>query len=204
MRTFIRKNSDLAFGELNPWLVVNQEVETLKVSDTYGNYGQKVDACDAGDSIELLSSKAVEIANRVALEYDEDAESFEIGDFISACDNNDIYDDVLAAVSELKEFEDYTIWASTVEGFNYWDGSNWQTVTVSCEVGEPSHEILTDDDLIKELDEAIDEKSFIKEGFGTRIYESEKYYIVENSFASHFELYEIYDKEETDFEDISK
>lgn len=204
MRTFIRKNSDLVSSiELNPWLVVNQEVETLKVSDTYGNYGQKVDACDAGDSIELLSSKAVEIANRVALENDEDAESFEIGDFISACDNNDIYDNVLAAVSELKEFEDYTIWASTVEGFNYWDGSNYQTVTVACEVGDPSHEVLTDADLIKELDEALDEKCFVENVFGAKVYETEKFYFVENMFASHFELYAIYDKETTYLSDIA-
>lgn len=204
MRTFIRLNTDLISPcDFNPWLAINQEIETLNVSDTYGNYGQKVDAYTAGDAIQLLSSKAVSLANKIALENDEDAGAFKTGDLVSAIDNNDIYDDVLNVVSGLKEYEDYTMWCSTVEGFNFWNGNNFQTVTVSCEVGEPSHAILTDETLIKELNEAIDEKSFIKEGFGTKTYDSEKFFIIENSFASHFEMYEVYDKEEVELNNLS-
>lgn len=194
---FIKENT---FGENKsvPFLAISKnEIKTLNDSDTYNNYGQKVSACDAGDSIELKSEKAIEVANRIALEIDLDY-TYEIGSFISAFeDDSELYDGL---INELTEDEDYSLYCSTSKGFNYWDGSNWKTVTVWSEVGEPSHESIDDEDLEKELNEAIEKSELVKDGFGRKIYETEKYWIVDSNFQNHFEAYEIYKKDEFELE----
>jgi len=186
-------------NEVKPWLAISEDViETLNDSDTYGNYGQKVSAYDAGDSIELRSQKAVNTANKTAKELELD-QDFEIGSIVSAFDNIELYDNI---IDDIEEDEDYLLYCSTSEGFNYWDGSNWKTVTVSSEVGEPSHELIDDEVLEKELNNAIEESEFVKEGFGRKVYETEKYWIVDSNFQNHFESYEVYNKDEFELEDL--
>ncbi len=189
---FITENT---FGENKrvPFLAISENaIETLKDSDTYdNNYGQIVSAYNAGDAIKLKSENAVEVADKIAHELELE-ETFEIGSFISAFDNIELYNNI---IEELTEDEDYFGYFSTSKGFNFWDGSNWKTVTVSSEVGEPTHELLDDNDLENKLNQAIENSTFVNEGFGRRIYETEKYWIVDNNFQGHFESYEIYEKE---------
>ena len=118
---------------------------------------------------------------------------------VSAFDNIELYDNI---VEELTEDEDYFGYYSTSKGFNFWNGNNWNTVTVISEVGEPTHELLDDNDLENELNQAIENSTFVKEGFGRRIYETEKYWIVDNNFQGHFEAYEIYDKEYFEIDEL--
>ena len=186
-------------NEVKPWLAISEDViGTLNDSDTYGNYGQKVSAYDAGDSIELRSQKAVDTANNTAKELELDQE-FEIGSIVSAFDNIELYDNI---IDDIEEDEDYLLYCSTSEGFNYWDGSNWKTVTVSSEVGEPSHDMLSDDDLEDELNDAIENSEFVKEGFGQKVYETEKYWVVDNYCQGHFEAYMVYPKEFVEIEEL--
>lgn len=183
-----------------PYLAIGaNRIETLNDSDTYTNYGQQVSAYDAGDNIELKSENAIEMANKIALELDLEKE-FNVGSFISAFeDGSELYDEIKYS---LTEDEDYVLYCSTLDGFNFWNGHNWQTVSVSCEFGEPSHELIDDEELEEELNNTIKESEFVKEGFGRKIYETDKYWIVDNYCEGHFEAYQIYNKEEFELEEI--
>lgn len=192
---FIQKNYD--DNSATPFLAISTPLESLKLSDTYGDYGRAVQPDEAGDSIELKTVKAVETANHVA-EFLELEVSFEIGSIINSFENLELYNNIFEQLSE----EDYVGYFNMVEGFNYFDGNNWATVTVKTDIGEPSHTLIDDDDLISELNQAIEDSEFVSEGFGTRKYETEKFLIVSSQFASHFESYEIYDKSTISTEEL--
>lgn len=191
---FIQKNYD--DNSVSPFLAIPTPLEDLKLSDTYSNYGQAVQPEDAGDSIELKSDKAVSVANQVAEELELDVH-FEIESVINSYDNSELYDNVFKQLSN----EDYTGYFNMVVGFNYWDGNNWATVTVKTDIGESSHTLIEDENLINELNQAIENSEFVSEGFGTKTYETDKYMIVNSQFAS-FESYEIYDKSTINTEEL--
>lgn len=192
---FIQKNYNDCSS--NPFLAISTSIEYLKLSDTYGNYGQAVQPEDAGDSIELKTIKSVEIANQVAEELELE-DIFEIGSIINSFENSELYGNVFEQLSD----EDYNGYFNMVEGFNYWDGSNWATVTVNTDIGESTHTLIDDEELISELNQAIEDAEFVSEEFGTRRYETEKYLIISSQFASHFESYEIYDKSTINIDEI--
>lgn len=188
--SFIKENDSTA----TTWLAINSNsVKTLRICETYDRYGQEVSHYDAGDNIELNSDKAVEIANRVGREGDSDA-TFEVGDYVSAYDNSDIFDDVYEALQNEASEEDYTEFFDTVEGFNFFNGSNWQTITVRDDFNEPTHELCDDQALIDRMNKAIEVMNFVKEENGKRFFETEDFEIVESAWASDFEAYQITEK----------
>lgn len=172
----------------------SEKLETLNVSDTYDNYGQSVSPEDAGNGITLLSQKAVDIANQSYhdnhSDYDdtEILQHFSVGDYLSAYENKEYSD--LVGNTELKVDEDYSENFPTCKGFNYWDGSNWKSVIVDYEYGEANFEIVDNEDLSKRLNEAIQNKQFLKEGFGAKYYETEEFEIEYNycqgTWASYY------------------
>lgn len=171
------------------------KIETLNVSDTYSGYGQKVDAGDAGDHLELLTDKAVKIANDTynkehsdLEDYDEYIIKFSKGDIISAYDFRSEYD---AVVEQTVEDDDYQPFKETCKGFTYWDGHNWQTITVEQENGAPSHSIVDEEDLTEELNEAITNKSFKEKGFGFDLYERGQWVITDGYYQGVWAAYEI-------------
>lgn len=172
--------------------ISSDRIETLRVSSTYTNYGQMVDTSDAGDSVTLDSQKAVDIANKAYYEHtDEDEKNrYELEDFVLDYDDPNTFSAVSGS-SELVEGVDYTYNAETCKGFNYWDGNNWASVIVEYENGseEAPFEIVSDEDLIKELNNAIEEKTYVKNEFGEKIYHSGKYKVTYSQFASSWEDY---------------
>ena len=176
------------------YLAISQEIETLAMSDTYGNCGQKIDAGDAGDYCELLTENAVKLANEYNEENDDETR-YVIGDIINAYNNSYLYDHLSENCSE----GDLEFQKSGLKGFNYWDGSNWATVSVEADYGETSHTLIEDEELIEKLNKAIDEKEFVKEGFGTETYKTDEYVIVQSNFQGNFESYEIFPISEHDF-----
>lgn len=191
---FIKENT---FGDNKevPFLAIPEtSINNMNISDTWGDYGQTVSASDVGDSIELKTDLAVEIANEKAKELELDI-IFSVGGFILSYVYDELYDFL---IDNLNEHEDYVKYCSTCEGFNYWGGSNFKTITVSCEFGEPSHMLIDDEALISELNEAIEDSVFVCEGFGTKKYETEKYIVIDNYCQGHFEAYEVYEKEIVD------
>lgn len=193
---FIKKNT-FDTNEEVPFLAVSEtSINNMNISDTWGKYGQSVSASDVGDSIGLKTDLAVEIAKEKAKEIGlGDDINFSIDSFISSYDYNELYDFLL---ENLSEGEDYVKYCLTCDGFNYWDGSNYKTITVSCEIGEPSHILIDDESLISELNEAIESSVFVCDGFGTKKYETEKYIVIDNYCQGHFEAYEVYEKEMAD------
>lgn len=192
---FLTEN--LSEGTTKYFAIDSAKIETLNVSDTYDQYGQNVSASDAGDSIELLSNSAVSIANGES-ENDQN-NGYEIGNIISAYDNGATFDLILDD-KLLKEGVDYNSYKETVKGFTYWDGHNWKTVTTQVENGEPTHEIVTDETLIAELNKAIEEKELEGEGFGRKIYKGNGFVIVDSFWEGTWSEYEIVPEDEYEME----
>lgn len=188
---FIKPN----FGDYpeRNWLAISKgRIETLNVSDTYGNNGQIISNSDAGDSLELISEKSVKFANDKFNEANEEyINKFKIGDFIYDYDFGNEFD---AVQGNCIEGEDFVFYKSTVKGFNFWNGHSWETITVSVEEGEPSHELNEDEELENELNQVIENMVFVKESHGKRQFETDEYIIIESAFADDFEAYEIIEK----------
>lgn len=188
---FIKPN----FGDYpeRNWLAISKgRIETLNVSDTYGNNGQIISNSDAGDSLELISEKSVKFANDKFNEANEEyINKFKIGDFIYDYDFGNEFD---AVQGNCIEGEDFVFYKSTVKGFNFWNGHSWETITVSVEEGESSHELNEDEELENELNQVIENMVFVKESHGKRQFETDEYIIIESAFADDFEAYEIIEK----------
>lgn len=183
-----------------PILVVSSEIETLNIADTYNQYGAKVGHTDAGDySIKNISYSDAYwdmlAAVRSKYNIDETIEfDIDVEDLVAT-------EEIGVGAAELKDFceewckENETF--NTIEGFNYWDGRNWQTVTTFCEFNEPSHEVIE----VPGLTEELDNISFIESKGGRDFYESENYWIVESHHQGYFEKYSVYPKSEFEYED---
>ena len=167
------------------------QIETLNVSDSYDQYGQKVSASDAGDYLELTDRTAAQFANDCYNEQedneDDDRENpYSAGMNINAFDNSGLFEAVcdepaLGVVTHRTQFQ----------GFNFWDGSNWKTVSVETIEDNNEYEIETDETIIARLKEAIENKEQFSEGFGLTTYRYKDVEIVESQFASAWEQYEI-------------
>jgi len=206
MYTFIKENEETR-DTTTPecYLAITDDtIESLIYADTYGDFGQIVGADNAGDSIELTSDKTKSILKEV--ETDTDSEAILENDcLVQAYNNkNDLYETLLERLQEECSDEDYTLMQEEVQGFTFWNGSNHETVITSFDNLDynPTHEEINENSLIDELNEAIENCEFVKEGFGRKIYETEKYWIEENYCEGHFESYAIYNKENVDLEEI--
>lgn len=203
MKKYMFLTDNYSEGQDIYYAIHESEIETLFVSHTYVN-GQLISDSDAGDYITINSENAVKIANDAYNEYYADdaddereyVEKFSIGDIISAYDFANVYSNVRSAC---EENIDYTDFRTTCRGFNYFDGNNWQTITVACEFGETSHKILDDKDLIHELNEAIEKREFEAEGFGKKIYTAGDYVVVDDYCQGKWASYKVMTKEDYEF-----
>ena len=188
-------------GTVKYFAIDVEKIETLRESDTYGPYGQQVSPQDAGNSLTLLTQAAVDVANKAYhdyhAEYDdtEVLQHYSISDVILAYESSNDYDAIVE--SSLIENEDYSIESPYVKGFTYWDGSNYKTVVVEREFeSNISHEIVKDEDLIEELNQAIEDKEYVKSEFGKEKYQSGNWEIVDNHCQGSWSSYEISEIEE--------
>ncbi|SHJ06330.1 hypothetical protein SAMN05443429_10899 [Cruoricaptor ignavus] len=163
-------------------------IETLRVSETYDQYGQRVSPEDAGACLYLLTEKACEVAKSFHLEQYEERE-YRMGEAILAYEDK-AFDEV---VDETEEGEDYERDEETCEGFNYWDGSNWQTVVIKYNQSDywTGWEIVDDEELEKKLNQAIEDMEFESEGGGFRRYTADGYEIEESFYSSSWESYSL-------------
>jgi hypothetical protein len=76
-------------------------------------------------------------------------------------------------------------------GFNYWDGSNWKTVTTQSDNEETNYSIVNDDLLTEELNEAIENRELEKESFGIKTYTSSEWVVFQSQYASDFETFSV-------------
>lgn len=192
--TFLVKNFD---DEKRYFAIPSDKLETLRLSKTYNEFGQQVGTYDMGDSIELKSEKAVELANKIAKEQDESYHFVE-ADMVNGYEHSDIFDLVEDAFKDvgLKSGEDYMLYAEEAQGFDYIDGANYHTVTVSQDHGEPGYKEVEDEELVKELNEAIENMAFDHKLHGITVYRSGDWKIESSQYAGSWESYSI-----TDWED---
>jgi len=183
----------------NPILAISCEIETLAMSDTYGNYGQKVSPSDAGDYCLLLTQNAVKVANEYN-EQNDNENSYVIDDVINAYEDRYLYNNLSESCKE----GDLEFYKATLEGFNYYDGNNWATVSVDADFGETSHTFVKDEELIKKLNEAIESKEWVNDGFGTKTYQTDEFIIIDNFCQGHFESFEIYERDEYEMTTMSE
>lgn len=181
------------------------KIETIAISDTYDKYGQKISSYETGDSLELLTKKAVKVANDAyndyhycdSNEYNEYIEKWAVGDIIYAYDYAcEGYDAVIES-KDLQEDIDYCLYREACKGFNYFNGHNWQTITISSNSFEPSHILIENKELIKKLIEAIENKEVASlNNRGVDIYkykdeEGSEYIIKVSHFQTSWASYEI-------------
>lgn len=194
MSSYIFLTENYSEGSSTTYYAIPEDkIETMALSDTYSNYGQQVSAHDAGDSFTIDTEEAATKINNY-LEEEEREEKFKQGDYISAYEHCSIYSDILNNVEFEKEEIEHI--KQSCDGFNYWDGHNWRTVTTSLEHGESSYAILEDEELIKELNEAIENKEFEKEGFGKKVYTAEGWVITDNYCQGTWASFEVMSKED--------
>lgn len=178
------------------YAISKDRIKTIPLSGTYTDYGQCVDPGEAGDGVTLLTQKAVDIANAGWEEQYGDRDDFDpnkwnIGDTVYANNEGMSFDYIVNSYSELIEGSDIEWHKLTCEGFNYHDGHNWKTVSVACDYAEVSHDLVTDEKLIRSMNRAIKNRNYFKEEFGKRYYESRKYEIVQTQFPNDFSAYQI-------------
>jgi hypothetical protein len=186
--TFLKERFE---NEEKYFAIPADKVERLRASKTYDHFGQLVGTENTGDYIDLLTLTAVEIVNKVC-EEQEIEDRFEVLDTIRGYDNCNIFDLVEEALEEQAEAgRDYDLHYDTCEGFDYHDGSNWQTVVVDQEGEEPRYEVITDEALMQELTSAIEGMEFTRELAGGREYSYEGYMITTSQWAGDWAEYEI-------------
>lgn len=199
MYTFIQKIDNKDYRP-NPILAISNEIERLKVSETYNGYGQTVGTYLTGDSLEFLSEKSVEIAQKISDEQEAEY-MFSVGEIINGYDNSDVFNEIYDAVKrDCTENEDFAEYYETCDGFNYWDGSNWKTVVVWREYSESDYEVIEND--TEKMNDAIENRKFIKETHGKEYYESENFWIIQSNWYGDFESYRLFSKSDYDFDDL--
>lgn len=172
-------------------------IETLNLHACYDQHGQEVGHYNAADyhfdnsesdaKINCLEAIAEKFGIDISpLDIVEDGEGYvvehEDGEEIQRIEEINVF------VNEwLKENQNIT----TVEGFTYWDGHNWQTIITDDGdyPGIATHDVVDDEQLIAELNKAIEDREFVKEDFGKKIHEANGYTIISSLYASDWEAY---------------
>lgn len=176
--------------------IAESQIEELYVSDTYSMYGHQITPAEAGDYLEILSEKAVSLANKAYhdeyADYDdtEIVQHFSIGCSISAYDYSQVYDNIVS--SELVESEDYVVFKNGCQGFNYWNGQDWNTILVQHDENDClDWEIVKDKKLVKRLRIAITAMTYKSKGSGVNYYQYGNTKIAESFWQGSWESYSL-------------
>jgi len=169
-------------------VILNSEsFDTARLCECYDKYGQVIGCYNAGcysidnSSTDIKELLEMHIQSKFHLE-----ENFEYYDFLEQ-DENDIDTDTELYKSIKNEIDLFLSEAenhTTVEVFNYWDGSKYQSLYLN------SDDISTN--LIEEMDEkeskkiiaAFDRANLKDIGFGKSEYVGHKYKFTQTQFAS--------------------
>lgn len=186
-------------GETIYYAIPDDKIETLNLFETYDGHGQLVGHCDAGDWHFGNSESNVvrECEKAIAEKFDIYLGNIHIireGDdnFIIEPGDGEGYGFDESAVNEfIKSWREENESLTEVGGFTYWDGHNFQTIITRHDNNEPTHNILKDEALVRELNEAIENKSFEAKGFGCEVYSHEKWVVIDSNWQGTWASYEI-------------
>lgn len=198
-------------GPVKYFAIDAEKIETLNEFETYDRYGQTVGHENAGDyhiDNQYCSAKqdciaAIEEKFGVDVNIDthnqvvEVIDNTEVDEWISEQTDPAVAGELISEINTfISEWAEENQTLTTCKGFNFWDGSNWATVVVQREhTDNVSHEILDDEELIKELNQAIEDKEYVKSEFGKEKYQSGNWAIVDNHCQGSWATFEIREAE---------
>lgn len=195
--------------------------EEVNLCETYGNYGQKVGCFNAGcyaldNSNSPIHSDLMEAIDEHFSTKFSDAlkdlgnTSFaSVSELIEELNNiNDREDDVLKSYNytpidegKLKGFAEKWVKEnenhSEVTAYTFFNGSNFETVVIEDHVfdGQMRTHVEIDEEEAKKVEEAIENRSFVKKGTGMDIFEFGDYYVIDNHWQGHWAKWEVVKKE---------
>ena len=108
------------------------KIETLRVCETYDHEGQKV-----GHSI----WDYIVINKEIIIDIGGSKEKFMVGETINAYDSCAQYCALYNSTNG-RDTEGFKFVTKYVDGFNYWNGQSWRTITTYKDDGEPTHIII--------------------------------------------------------------
>lgn len=203
MSSYIFLTENFNEGPTTYYAIPADKIETLKVSDTYDRNGQRIDHTDAGDYHfdNQYSNAEKDCKKEIAEKFGIEADNIHVvnvgGDIEIEAGDGEAYEFDEAAVNAfIKEWRERNESLTEVKGFTYWDGHNWKTITTSVVGGEPTHEIVSDEKLVVELNEAIENKTFEKSGFGCEVYSLDKWVVIDFNYQGTWAAYEIMSMED--------
>jgi hypothetical protein len=158
----------------------SERIETLNVSDTYDQFGQRISSYDAGDYVEITNfEKFSEL-------HPELVESVRMSKDDILCFDGD--SDVFFELEKIGEGDYFNFYFTECKGFNYWNGNNWRTiVSEHSGIEQPEWEIVEDKKLNKRLRTALGKKVEVGKGFAMIEYKHGKVSITKNLHAGAWE-----------------
>ena len=185
-------------GEEDTILVsLRSNFESLNVCETYGDYGQQVGCCNAGCytlensecSAQSDCSSAITKEFNVCVSIERIADKFTV---IPTDDDEEFPDELIENIDAFiegwqKENENHT----ECTGYTYLDGSNFATIVIDHEHDSNLISHVEIDEGIEAINEAIENRSFVKGEFGQRIYEYGDYIIIDNYCQGHWESWQV-------------
>ena len=192
-RIFLREVNENC-GEENFVLVsMRANFDKVQLCQTYGDYGQQVGCYNAGCySLENSESTFKQDLESYITEKFQLAENFSYDDF-AELDEDEADNGIKESIKTwIEENENH----SSCVAYTYWDGNNFATAIIENEYfdDQVSH-VEIDKEEAKLVEEAIENRSFVKEGFGKEIYEYGDYIVIDNYCQGHWESWQVIKKE---------
>lgn len=208
MSNYIFLTENFNEGPTCYYAISGNRIETLNLFSTYDQHGQIVGHTNAGDyhlanseggyaltdCIKAISEKFGIDYNNIKMVNEGDDEFN-----IEAGDGEEYGFDEAAVNAFIKEWREKNESLTEVKGFTYWDGHNFKTITTGVDDGEPTHNILDDEELTRDLNAAIENKSFEKAGFGCEVFSHDKWVIIDSNWQGTWEAFEIMSREDYEY-----
>lgn len=171
------------------YLAINEDsIETRAVADCYDNYGQLVGSYNAGDTLALLTQEAVDFANKLLEEDDEEPRfDLEANYGVSAYEDHSLFDSIKEKFENTEHIE---LYQEEVECITYWDGRNFKTEYLSSD-GYQRYKLVTDEEKETGLNDLIENMEYESEETGRTYYQSGTARITSSAWQGDFEVYTI-------------
>lgn len=217
---FLREVNESCGDENFVLVSMRANFEKVRLCETYGDYGQQVGCYNAG--CYAINNSESTIHSDLLIDIDKQFNT-KFGDILNALGNPN-FSSIEELIEELKDINDYqesvlishnyspidenqlnefaTKWVAENENhsscvaYTYWDGNNFATAIIENEYfdDQVSH-VAIDEEEAKLVEEAIENRSFVKEGFGKKIYEYGDYIVIDNYCQGHWESWQVIKKE---------